>query len=58
MLNLRPNAPRIRELLRELEDCRADLAEAVTADQAECARQEIHAIQHSLWLAGYQPEED
>lgn len=58
MLALRRDTPRIRDLLDDLEDCRRDLAEAGSADQAACARENIHAIQHSLWLAGYQPEED
>lgn len=57
-LALRPQAPRIRQLLQDLEDCRRDLAEAETAEQAACARAEIHACEHSLWLAGYEPEED
>lgn len=55
---LRPNAPRIRQLLSELEDCKDDLANAVTADEVDCARAEIASLQHSLWLAGYQPEEE
>lgn len=49
--------PRIRELLAALEDARAALVEAVSAEHAACAREDISAISHSLWLAGYEPEE-
>lgn len=48
---------RIRDLLRDLDDCQHDLAEAETADQADCAREGINAVRHSLWLAGYQFED-
>lgn len=53
---MRPNA-RIRKLLADLAEAQSDIAEAVTAEHAACAREEIRTIQHSLWLAGYAPEE-
>lgn len=55
---LHPNASRIRELLRDLEDCREDLANARTAEEAADVRANMNACQHSLWLAGYSPEEE
>jgi hypothetical protein len=58
MLASRPNAPRIRELLREDAQLREDLARETDPDLRECIRQDLYATRHSLWLAGYQPEED
>lgn len=55
---MRPNAPRIAQLLAEREDVLVDLQEAATSDQAAAARYELHAIAHSLWLAGYVNEVD
>ncbi len=52
-----PHTPRIRTLLQHLEDARQDLAEAATPERAACAREDIAHLQHSLWLAGYEPEE-
>lgn len=49
---------RISQLLSDLEDCKADLADAVTAEQAECAREGIYACTHGLWLAGYRADEE
>ena len=48
--------PRVRQLLADLADCQSDLSEAETAEQAADARASIHAISHSLWLAGYEPD--
>lgn len=53
----RRDTPRIRTLLRELEDAHDDLDAAASPEQAACAREEIAALQHSLWLAGYEREE-
>ena len=58
MLALRSNQPRIDALLRELEDAKEDLWLATTKEHADAARADIAALQHSLWLAGYRPEED
>lgn len=58
MLATRPNAKRIAQLLQDLEDCRQDLWLATSKDHADAARAEIHALTHSLWLAGYKAEED
>lgn len=54
---LRPIGPHVAKLLEDLEDCKADLAEAQTAEQAANARAEIHGLQHSLWLAGYRADD-
>lgn len=51
------HTPRIRELLDALESAKIDLLEAETAERAACAREDIAHLQHSLWLAGYEPEE-
>jgi hypothetical protein len=47
---------RIALLLVDLDACQADLAEAVTAAQADDARALAKSIRHSLWLAGYRSE--
>ena len=49
---------RINKLLSDLADCEADLVEATTADQAASIREDIHAIRHSLWLAGWFTEKE
>lgn len=49
--------PRIANLLDDLSDAQADLQHAETPAQAEAARADIASIRHSLWLAGYEPEE-
>jgi hypothetical protein len=56
MLALTLNHRRIAELLRQDEELREDLQNARTADEAACYRADLHAVQHSLWLAGYTPE--
>jgi hypothetical protein len=48
---------RIASLLDDLRDCQADLNEATTLAEADCAREGINALRHSLWLAGYRFEE-
>lgn len=49
---------RIRHLLDDLRDLGADLDEATSAPQAADIRADIHAVRHSLWLAGWEPEEE
>lgn len=50
--------PRTQRLLDDLRDLQADLAEATTAPQAADLRADIHAVRHSLWLAGWEPQEE
>jgi len=54
----RPNAQRIAQLLEEDRELREMLFEATNPDERECYRQDLHAVQHSLWLAGYSPEDE
>jgi hypothetical protein len=54
---LRPSAARIGELLIDLAALKLDLADAKMPDEAAFWKAEITALQHSLFLAGYQPEE-
>lgn len=50
-------SPRINELLRQREDAERDLELATNPEAAADARATIRSLQHSLWLAGYAPEE-
>lgn len=54
---MRPNTPRIRKLLADLADAQTVLADAATPEQAADARETIHGLKHSLWLAGADVEE-
>lgn len=49
---------RIRQLLADLADLQADLAEATTVAHAADIRADIATVRHSLWLAGWEPEEE
>lgn len=54
----RPNAPRIRELLRQDAELREDLATETDPDARQAVREELFELQHTLWLAGYAGEPD
>jgi hypothetical protein len=52
------SSPRIRQLQDDLASLQADLAEAPTAAHAADIRADIGTVRHSLWLAGWEPEEE
>lgn len=56
MIAVRPNATRIANLLRELEEAKQELWLATDRDHAEAARADIASLKHSLWLAGHSDE--